>query len=126
MSARRTGGGERWPERADLQLAAGLTSADVERWVPTASMLIPFAAACLGKLVAAAVLGTTALRFALTGLYQLTTDSGLEQAAGIVGLVLLAIALYAAFALTLEDARGEAALPVGRRLNRLGTAAVAC
>ncbi len=79
------------------------------------AMLIPFAAACLGKLVAAAVLGTTALRFALTGLYQLTADSGLEQAAGIVGLLLLAIALYAALALTLEDARGEAALPVGRR-----------
>ena len=80
-----------------------------------AAMLIPFAAACLGKLVAAAVLGTTALRFALTGLYQMTADSGLEQAAGIVGLLLLAIALYAALALTLEDARGEAALPVGRR-----------
>jgi uncharacterized protein len=80
-----------------------------------AAMLVPFAAATLGKLVAAAVLGTTAVRFALTGLYQLTADSGLEQAAGLVGLLLLGVALYAAFALALEDARGTTVLPVGRR-----------
>ena len=79
------------------------------------AMLVPFAAATTGKLVAAAVLGTTALRFGLTGLYQLTAGSGWEDAAGIVGLVLLAVALYAALALALEDARGETTLPLGRR-----------
>ena len=80
-----------------------------------AAMLIPFTAAWLSKLVAAAVLGTTALRFALTGLFQLTTDPGLERAAGIVGLILLVVAVYAALALALEDSRGEPVLPIGRR-----------
>ncbi len=79
------------------------------------AMLIPFTAAWLSKLVAAAVLGTTALRFALTGLFQLTGDPGLETAAGIVGLILLAVAIYAALALALEDSRGEPILPIGRR-----------
>jgi succinate-acetate transporter protein len=80
-----------------------------------AAMLVPFAVAAAGKLAAAAVLGTTALRFLLTGLYQLTGSSGLKQAAGIAGLILLAVALYAALALALEDARDDTVLPVGRR-----------
>ena len=80
-----------------------------------AAMLIPFAAAAMSKAVAAAVLGTTAVRFALTGMHQLTAGSGWKAAAGIVGLVLLAVALYAALALALEDARGASVLPVGRR-----------
>jgi uncharacterized protein len=80
-----------------------------------AAMLVPFAAAATGKLVPAAVLGTTAIRFALTGAYQLTGGSGWKHAAGIVGLLLLAIAVYAALALALEDARGATVLPLGRR-----------
>ena len=79
-----------------------------------AAMLIPFAAACLSKLVAAAVLGTTAIRFALTGLYQLTADDALGHVAGVVGLLLLAVAVYAAGALALEDA-GRPVIPIGRR-----------
>jgi succinate-acetate transporter protein len=79
------------------------------------AMLVPCAAATTGKLVPAAVLGTTAVRFWLTGLYELTTSSGWERAAGIVGLVLLALALYAALALALEDARTATVLPLGRR-----------
>jgi uncharacterized protein len=82
-----------------------------------AAMLVPFAAAATSKTVAAAVLGTTAVRFALTGLYQLTASSAWKDAAGIVGLILLAIALYAALALALEDARGASVLPVGRRAD---------
>jgi succinate-acetate transporter protein len=78
-----------------------------------AAMLVPFAAATMGKLVPAAVLGTTALRFAVTGVHQLTGGSGYEQAAGLVGLVLLALALYAALALAVEDARGATLLPIG-------------
>jgi len=31
--------GERWPVRVDQQLAAGVSEADVQRWVPTASLL---------------------------------------------------------------------------------------
>jgi uncharacterized protein len=79
------------------------------------AMLVPFAAASPGKLVPAAVLGTTSIRFVVTGVYQLSGTSGWKHAAGIVGLALLAIALYAALALAIEDARGATALPVGRR-----------
>jgi uncharacterized protein len=79
------------------------------------AMLVPFAAATTGKLVPAAVLGTTAVRFAVTGLYQLTDASAWKHTAGIVGLLLLAIALYAALALALEDASGATVLPIARR-----------
>lgn len=33
------GPGADWPARTDTHLAAGLTEADVERWVPSASLL---------------------------------------------------------------------------------------
>jgi succinate-acetate transporter protein len=79
------------------------------------AMLVPAAAASTGKLVPAAVLATTSLRFGSTGLAQLTADSGWKHVAGIIGLVLCALAVYAALALALEDARGETVLPLGRR-----------
>jgi succinate-acetate transporter protein len=83
--------------------------------VAGAAMLIPGAAAATGKLVAAAVLGTTAVRFALTGVAQLTGSDAWADVAGITGLALGALALYAALALALEDARRTTTLPVGRR-----------
>jgi succinate-acetate transporter protein len=79
------------------------------------AMLVPAAAASTGKLAAFAVLGTTALRFGLTGLYELTASSGWKTAAGIIGLALCALALYAALAMALEDARRATLLPLGRR-----------
>ena len=68
-----------------------------------------------GKLVAAAVLMTTALRFLVTGLYQLTASGTWKTTAGIVGLVLCALALYAALAMALEEASGATVLPLRRR-----------
>jgi uncharacterized protein len=79
------------------------------------AMLIPGAAATTGKLVPAAVLATTALRLATTGLYELTEGGFWEDIAGIVGIVLCALALYAALAMALEDARHAEVLPLGRR-----------
>ena len=79
-----------------------------------AALLVPASSAFFGKLVPAAVLLTAALRFFLTGLYQLSANQGLHYAAGIVGLVLLAVALYAALALQLEDVRRKTVLPVLR------------
>jgi succinate-acetate transporter protein len=78
-------------------------------------MLVPAGAAATGKLVATAVLATTALRFATTGLYQLTAGDGWKLVAGVVGLILCAIAAYAALAMALEDAFGRTVLPLGRR-----------
>jgi succinate-acetate transporter protein len=81
------------------------------------AMLVPASAAATGKLVAAAVLATTALRFATTGLYQLTAGDGWKTTAGIVGLVLCALAVYAALAMALEDASRRTVLPLGRRAD---------
>jgi uncharacterized protein len=83
--------------------------------VAAAAMLVPAAAASTAKVAAFAVLATTAVRFALTGLYELTASDAWETAAGVVGLVLCGLALYAALAMALEDARRETLLPLGRR-----------
>jgi succinate-acetate transporter protein len=77
-------------------------------------MLVP-AAAASGKLVAAAVLTTAALRFAVTGIYQLTGSGAWKTAAGIVGLVLCALGLYTALAMALEESRKRTVLPLLRR-----------
>jgi succinate-acetate transporter protein len=52
------------------------------------AMLLPATAALATKLVPALVLATTALRFLVTGLYQLTASSAWKAAAGLVGLLL--------------------------------------
>lgn len=83
--------------------------------VAAVAMLVSASAAATGKLVPAAVLATTALRFATTGAYQLTVSSTWKHAAGIVGLCLCALAIYAALAMALEDATGATSLPLGRR-----------
>lgn len=80
-----------------------------------AAMLVPAAAASTGKLVAFAVLATTALRLALTGAYELTAGDGWKTAAGVAGLVLCVLAVYAALAMALEDVLERAVLPIGRR-----------
>jgi succinate-acetate transporter protein len=78
-------------------------------------MLIPAVAAGSGKLIPLGVLAITALRFATTGLYELTASPTWEDIAGVTGLVLCGLALYAALAMALEDARRETSLPVLRR-----------
>jgi succinate-acetate transporter protein len=79
------------------------------------AMLIPASAALAAKLVPAAVLAGAALRFAVTGIYELSGSGTWEDLAGVVGLALCALALYAALAMALEDARGRTVLPLGRR-----------
>ena len=69
----------------------------------------------LGKLVPASVLLLTALRFLITGLYELTASAGLEHAAAITGLALVVVAGYAAFALEVENLQRRTVLPLGRR-----------
>lgn len=69
----------------------------------------------LGKLAPAAVLLLTALRFLLTGLYELTANQGIEHAAAVVGLALVAVAAYVAFALEVENLQRRTVLPLLRR-----------
>lgn len=78
------------------------------------AMLVPTACAT-GKLAGLAVMGMSSLRFAVTGVAQLTGAPGWLTAAGWIGLVLGAVAAYAALAFALEDVHHTTVLPVGRR-----------
>lgn len=79
-----------------------------------AALTVPAIGAALGKLVAALVLLTAALRVVLTGIYQLTTNADVQSAAGVAGLVLVGLAGYAALALEIEDVRRKPVLPMLR------------
>lgn len=78
------------------------------------ALVVP-ATAGVAKPVAATVMALSALRFALTGVAEITGSPGWLAAAGGTGLVLGAVALYAALAFELEDVRGHAVLPLFRR-----------
>jgi len=80
-----------------------------------AAMALVAATAALSKLVPALVFAVASLRFVLTGVYELSSHHGWEDAAGVVGVVLFALAMYAAWAAALEDALGQTVLPFGRR-----------
>jgi succinate-acetate transporter protein len=78
------------------------------------ALLVPVAAGGTTKLAATVVMAAAAVRFAVTGVYELTGSAGWEDAAGVIGLILAALALYAALALALEDTAYRAVLPTGR------------
>ncbi len=83
--------------------------------VVAAALIVPTVAASLGKVLAALVMGGVAVRFSITGIYELTGQSGWEHVAGWWGVALGAIALYAALAFEIEDTLRRTLLPVGRR-----------
>ncbi|MEU7556677.1 GPR1/FUN34/YaaH family transporter, partial [Streptomyces sp. NPDC044571] len=83
------------------------------------ALLIPVGAGGRSRVVVSAVLGLAALRFLLTGVYELSGVHGWEVAAGVTGLVSAALAFYAALAFAVEDAHGRAVLPLGRAGGRL-------
>lgn len=78
------------------------------------AMLVPTVAAT-GKIAGMGVMGLSSVRFAVTGLAQLTGASVWFTVAGWVGLGLGVVAGYAALAFELEDVRHAGVLPVGRR-----------
>ena len=79
------------------------------------AMVVPALGALQSKLIPALVLATTALRFALTGIYQLSSVTGWKIAGGVTGVVLSALALYAATAFMVEETSHRSWLPLGRR-----------
>lgn len=81
----------------------------------SAVALLAPALAAHGKLVAAAVMGLSSLRFALTGLAELRGTDAWMTAAGFAGLLLAVVSLYAAFGFELEDVEGRTVLPLLRR-----------
>ena len=78
------------------------------------AMCVPTVAAT-SKLAALAVMGLSAIRFAVTGIGELTGSQGWLSTAGWVGLVLGLVAAYAALSFELEDVRHAPVLPTGRR-----------
>lgn len=84
-------------------------------FVAAAGVLISAVSAAAGKPVPAAVLGLTAVRYAVTGVYEYSGGTGWETAAGWIGIVLGAMALYTGLAADLENARRRSVLPLLRR-----------
>lgn len=78
-------------------------------------LLVPAAGAATGKLLAAAILGGSAARFAVTAVYELTGMPMWGTVAGVVGVLLCVLALYGALALLFEDIRKQTVIPVLRR-----------
>ena len=78
------------------------------------AMLVPATSAITSKVVPAAVMGLAGVRFAVTGVYELTGSADWKTAAGWMGLALAAVALYAALAPELEGSTGRTILPLGR------------
>jgi uncharacterized protein len=62
-----------------------------------------------------AIFAAAAVRFATAGIYQLSTASFWEHAAGLLGLLVTALAIYATLAFELEGQRERAVLPTFRR-----------
>jgi len=83
--------------------------------IAAVAMLVPAVTAIGGKLLTTAVLATTSLRFAATGLYELSASNPWRQTAGVIGVVLGVLAVYAALAMALENAGHRTVLPVLRR-----------
>jgi len=85
----------------------------VALFAAAAALLVPVVSSG-GKRVAAGVIALAAVRFAVTGVYELTGSSTWQVVAGATGLTLGVAALYGALAFELEGARRETVLPVGR------------
>lgn len=81
--------------------------------VSAASMCIP-AFVGMSKLAASGVMALTAVRFGVTGWYELTGTATAKTTAGAVGIALAVGAFYAALALELEGAKRHTVLPTGR------------
>ena len=82
--------------------------------VVAGALLVPMTAALSSKVVAALVLVLAAVRFAITGGYELSSAAGWQYASGVCGIVVAALALYAALAAELDSANRRTVLPLLR------------
>jgi hypothetical protein len=80
-----------------------------------AALLVPATVGAASKLLASLVITGVALRFFLTGAYELSSASAWKYAAAVEGLLLAVLALYAGLAFELEDNRRRTVLPTLRR-----------
>jgi hypothetical protein len=79
------------------------------------ALLVPATVGAASKPLASLVITGVALRFFLTGGYELSSASVWKYAAAAEGLLLAVVALYAALAFELEDNRRHTVLPTLRR-----------
>jgi len=82
--------------------------------VAAGALLVPTVAALHSKVVAAVLLALAAVRFAITGGYELTSAPGWQYASGICGVVVAGLALYAALAAEVDSATRRNLLPLLR------------
>lgn len=85
-------------------------------FVSGTALLVSATIAAQHKLVPAAVVGLTGLRFILTGIYKIGAGGpAWQHAAAWAGVVLCGVALYAVLSLELEDVKHHTVLPTLRR-----------
>src|SRR5947209_834109 len=87
----------------DLTSAPGATSGGLGLFLlfSGTAMALSGLTTALGKVVPAGVFLVAAVRFVVTGVYELSATSGWKHAAGLVGVVLFALAMYAGWAAAL-------------------------
>jgi len=78
-------------------------------------LLVPVVVSSLSKVLASIVMALTAVRFYLTGAYELSAGHTWETASAAAGLLLAVVALYAGLAFELEDSSKSTVLPTFRR-----------
>jgi hypothetical protein len=78
------------------------------------AMTLPAIGALFSKVVVALVLFGAVLRFASSGMYQMTGDATWKSVTGWIGIALGVLAIYAAFATLLEGVTSKTVLPLGR------------
>lgn len=83
--------------------------------IASVALVVPTAGAAITKLAPAAAIALAALRFAATGVYEMSASPPWRIAAGILGCVAAAAAFYTALAAELEGVRHRPILPLGRR-----------
>lgn len=79
------------------------------------ALLVPATVGAVSKPLASLIITGVALRFYLTGAYELSSASAWKYATAAEGLLLAAVALYAGLAFELEDNRCRTILPTLRR-----------
>lgn len=82
--------------------------------VAAAALVPPAAAAATSKLVPSLAIGTLALRWVLSGVYELTGSPSWAVAAGVAGVAVTIVSLYTAAGLELEGAMQRTVLPLLR------------
>lgn len=97
--------------------APGLTSGALGLLLLSAGgvLVLSATAVAVAKPLVGLVFALAAVRFALSGIYELTANGSWEDVAGVVGLVVCGLAAYSVLAFELEGQQRRPVLPTFRR-----------